>query len=99
MRPSRESQGRIVRESPGRAQGEGRESTGRAQGEGRERVGRAQGEPRESPGRAQGVHRESVGTVQGGHFRIGLQTIQSYTLTQWTTWFAVCNSDKMGDTD
>src|SRR5258705_10255664 len=40
-----------------------------------------QGEPRESPGRAQGVHRESVGTVQGGHFRIGLQTIQSYTLT------------------
>jgi len=40
MRPPRESQGRFVRESPGRAQGEGRE-----------RVGRAQGEPRESPGR------------------------------------------------
>src|SRR5258708_39257747 len=24
---------------------------------------------------------------------------KSYTLTQWKTWFAVCNSDKMGDTD
>src|SRR5882757_7251370 len=41
MRPSRESQGILIRESTGRAQGKHRESTGRAQGEHRESTGTA----------------------------------------------------------
>src|SRR6266404_1410593 len=52
MRPSRESQGILLRESTGRAQGEHRESTGKAQREHRESTGRAQGEHRESTGTA-----------------------------------------------